>query len=320
MSMLTMLEIARREASDDLVGIIEDVTTSAPELSVLPGDVRMGTSYKIATRTAQPGSSFASAGGGWTPAASSYASKLVQFYNFGTVLHVPKSIAMADEKGVADVLQSEVFGALQGAMINLGSQVYGGTTVDSSGFPGLKEIITAFGITALTIDAGGTTADTGSSVYMVNASQQGVRMCYGMGSAITMSPWTEQQIVDPNAATKYIPSYVSSLNAWIGMQAGHAYCAGRIKDLTEDSGKGLTWALMNQLWSEFPQIMKPTHIFMNRRSERQLRNNTTVTINAGPQGGPALSLPTYGASLNGTMWEGAQIVVTDSITSTETLT
>lgn len=320
MAMLSMLEIARREASDDLVGIIEEVTTSAPEMAVLPGDIRSGTSYKIASRTAQPGSSFASAGGGWTPAASSYASKLVQFYNFGTVLHVPKSIASADEKGVADVLQSEVFGALQGALINLGSQVYGGTTVDSSGFPGLNEIITAFNKSELTIDAGGTTAGTGSSVYMVNASQQGIRMCFGMDSAITMSPWTEQQIVDPNASGKYIPAFVASMNAWIGMQAGHPYCAGRIKDLTEDSGKGLTWALMNQLWSEFPQIMKPTHVFMNRRSERQLRNDTTVTINAGPTGSPALSLPTYGASLNGTTWEGAQIVVTDSITSTETLT
>jgi len=320
MSMLTMLEIARREASDDLVGIIEEVTTAAPEMRVLPGDVRIGTSYKIASRVTQPSNSFASAGGGWTPSASSYGSKLVQFYNFGGVLHVPKSIAMADDRGVADVLQSEVFGSLQNGMINLGSQLYGGTTVDSSGFPGLKEIITAFGVSELTIDAGGTTASTGSSVYMLNASQQGIRMCFGLGSAITMGEWKEQQIADPNDAAKYIPAYVNSMNAWIGMQAGHPYCAGRIKDLTEDSGKGLTWALMNQLWSEFPQIMKPTHVFMNRRSERQLRNNTTVTINAGPQGGPALSLPTYGASLNGTMWEGAQIVVTDSITSTETLT
>jgi hypothetical protein len=82
MSMLTMLEIARREASDDLVGIIEDVTTSAPELSVLPGDVRMGTSYKIATRTAQPGSSFASS---WRRMDSS--GKLLRF-QAGSVLQL----------------------------------------------------------------------------------------------------------------------------------------------------------------------------------------------------------------------------------------
>lgn len=317
--MLTMLELARRNASDDLVGIIEEITTSAPELSVLPGDIRPGTSYKIASRTAQPGTSFASAGGGWTPTASAYASKLVQFYNFGGVLHVPKSIAMADDRGVSDVLQSEVFGALQSGIINLGSQIYAGTTADSSGFPGLNEIITAFGKTEMTIDAGGTTATTGSSVYMINAGIQGVRMCFGLDSAITMAPWTEQQIVDPNASGKYIPAFVSSMNAWVGLQAGHPYCVGKIKDLTEDSGKGLTWALMNKLWSQFPVGMKPTHVFMNRRSERQLRDNTTVTINAGPQGGPALSIPTYGASLAGTMWEGATIVVTDSITSTETL-
>ena len=319
MSMLTMLEIARREASDDLVGIIEDVTTSAPELSVLPGDVRMGTSYKIATRTAQPGSSFASAGGGWTPAASSYASKLVQFYNFGTVLHVPKSIAMADEKGVADVLQSEVFGALQGGLINLGSQVYYGTTVDSSGFPGFKEILAAFNA-SMEVDATGAAAGTGSSVWMINAGIQGIRMCYGMGSAITMSPWTEQQIVDPNASGKYIPAYVSSMNAWVGLQAGHPKCIGRIKDLTAESGKTLTWSMMNDLWSRFPIGMKPTHVFMSRRSERQLREASTVTLNAGPTGGPSLSLPTYGAGLGGTIWEGAQFVITDSITDTETLT
>jgi hypothetical protein len=123
------------------------------------------------------------------------------------VLHVPKSIAMADEKGVADVLQSEVFGALQGGLINLGSQVYYGTTVDSSGFPGFKEILAAFNA-SMEVDATGAAAGTGSSVWMINAGIQGIRMCYGMGSAITMSPWTEQQIVDPNASGKYIPAYV----------------------------------------------------------------------------------------------------------------
>jgi hypothetical protein len=123
--------------------------------------------------------------------------------------------------------------------------------------------------------------DTGSSVWMINAGIQGIRMCYGMGSAITMSPWTEQQIVDPNASGKYIPAYVSSMNAWVGLQAGHPKCIGRIKDLTAESGKTLTWSMMNDLWSRFPIGMKPTHVFMSRRSERQLREASTVTLNAG---------------------------------------
>lgn len=319
MAMLTMLEVARRRASDDLVGIIEEVTTYAPEASVLPADIRSGTSYKIALRTSQPGGAFASAGGGWTPSASAYASKLVEFYNFGKTLHVPKSIAKADDKGVAEILRSEVFGATADALIDLGAQIYYGTTRDALGFPGLNEIFSALS-NGIEVDAEGSTASTGSTVWMINASQQGVRMVFGNDSAIVMDPWTEQQIADPNASGKYIPAFVSALQAWVGLQVGHPKSIGRIRDLTEDSGKTLTWAMMNNLWSQFPVGMKPTHVFMSRRSERQLRDNTTVTINAGPQGAPALSLPTYGASLNGTMWEGAQIIVTDSITDTETLT
>ena len=54
----TLLDIAKLNGSDTVVGLIEEVITSAPEFAVLPARTIRGTSYNTVSRTAYPSVGF----------------------------------------------------------------------------------------------------------------------------------------------------------------------------------------------------------------------------------------------------------------------
>tara|TARA_R100000808_G_C2104777_1_gene120750 strand:- start:521 stop:898 length:378 start_codon:yes stop_codon:yes gene_type:complete len=109
------------------------------------------------------------------------------------------------------------------------------------------------------------------------------------------------------SSTGSFPAYYTGVSAWLGLQVGSAYSIGRICNLTEDSGKGLTDALISQALEKFPSGRGPTHIVMNRRSLGQLQRSRTATS---PTGAPA----EYPQSVH-----GVPILTTDAISSTEAL-
>ena len=85
------------------------------------------------------------------------------------------------------------------------------------------------------------------------------------------------------------------------------YAIVRIANLTADSGKGLTDALLEDAMALFPSSMQPTMICMSRRSRKQLRKSRTTYS---PTGSPAP---------NPVDFDGVPLIVTDSIIDTETL-
>jgi hypothetical protein len=116
----------------------------------------------------------------------------------------------------------------------------------------------------------------------------------------------------------------ASMNAWIGLQAANPYCVGRLKDSTADSGKGVTDSRLEDLLALYPVGYKPDVWFMNRRSLRQLQQSRSVVVTSGvPQvtgkSGPLLSTGGDVSAPRPTEACGIPIIVTDSLTSTETL-
>jgi len=91
------------------------------------------------------------------------------------------------------------------------------------------------------------------------------------------------------------------------VQVGSKYAVVRIANLTADSGKGLTDALLEKAMSLFPSSLQPTMICMSRRSRYQLRVSRTTYS---PTGSPAP---------NPVDFDGVPLIVTDSIIDTETL-
>lgn len=309
---LSLLDLTKARGHDRSVGLIESVTTVAPELATIPGRVIEGTSYKTLDRNALPATGFTNANEGVTAGKSGFAVKLVECFIFRGAVNADKAVADAWDGGRGVYQALEASGVARSAGIELGKQVWYGSAEDSKGFPGARELVTS----AQTFDATGSTADTGSSVYGLKFGPQYVQMIYGGNQTLSLAPFREQSVFDGNGGQ--YAAYVSELTAWVGLQAVHPNAIGRIKNLTAQEGKGLTDAVIANWLALFPVGFMPDAIFMNRRSRLQLQLSRSVVLQGNGQRGGVGSAMGLTAPLP-TEAFGIPIVVTDNILSTEAI-
>lgn len=177
------------------------------------------------------------------------------------------------------------------------------TLGDPKGFPGL---LAGYDATNMVVDAGGTTADTGSSAWLVAFGPEFLQWVWGNNVQMQISDLEIRESLDAN--NKPYSRYHQELFALPGLQFLSTQHAVRIKKLTADSGKGMTDDLVADAIMKFPVGVYPDVIFMSRRSLRQLQDSRTAT-NA--TGSPA-PIPQES--------HGLPIAVTDSILNTEPLT
>lgn len=318
MAQATLLDIVKLNGADKVAGLIEENLTYAPELTVVPARTIRGTNYRTVSRDTYPGVGFRNANGGVTYTKSTFLNRTHECYILSGNIRADVAVANAYEDGPEAFRAIEASGVMKAAMIEIGSQFIYGTTNDAKGFPGLQAFHSAFSteltarsIANITLDAGGTTSATGSSVYGVKFGNDGLQFIFGNNSTITLSEWFQQMVNDGTAGQDYLAD-VASLNSWIGLQAANPYCVGRLKDCTADSGKGCTDALLAQLLSLYPAGYTPNAWFMSRRSRYQIQAARAAGSNtSGNSGMPMGPLPTES--------NGIPIIVTDSITDTETL-
>lgn len=301
----TLLDIAKLNGNDAVVGLIEENLTYAPELSVVPARTIKGTTYSTVIRKSYPPGSFRSANEGVDSGKSEFENKLVQCFIYSSRIEVDKAVASAYEDGVEAWEALESSGVMKQAMIEIGSQFYYGVLVDAKGFPGLQSIVDA----ALTEDAGGTTDDTASSVYGVKFGQQDVSFVFGQGTAFDLSDFRDETLVDGNG--KKYPGRIADLCSWIGLQAVNKNAICRLKKATEDNGKGVTDAKLAKLLSKVPVGNRPDRWFMSRRSAYQLQLSRSAISQTAYKAGAFAELPAES--------QGIPIVVTDSIVDTEPL-
>ena len=312
MPQANLLDIAKLNGSDTIVGLIEETLTYAPEVQILPARTIRGTSYKVVSRTSYPGVGFRAANEGSTPTKSSFENQLIECYILSGAVQADIAVARAYEDGEQAWKDVEAVGVMRQALIELGSQVIYGTSVDSKGFPGLQAIHTAFNA-GLVVDAGGTTGGTASSVYGINTDTQGVQLVFGSGTTFELGEW---RIENVGTDTVY-PAHVANLTAWVGMQVGSKYSVGRLKDATADSGAGVTDAKLAELLSKYPVGYRPNYWLMNRRSAYQLqvtRSASSVQNGVKTSSGSEIFAPLPTES------NGIPIVITDSILNDEALT
>lgn len=312
MAQANLLDIAKLNGSDTIVGLIEETLTYAPEVQIMPARTIRGTSYKIASRVSYPGVGFRAANEGSTPTKSEFENQLIECYILSGAVQADVAVARAYEDGEQAWKDIESIGVMRQAMIELGSQVIYGTSHQAKGFPGLQAIHTAFNA-GLVVDAGGTAAGTGSSVYGINTDTQGVQLVFGAGTTFELGEWRIENV----GTSSVYPAHVANLTAWVGMQVGSKYSVGRLKDATEDSGFGVTDAKLAALLSKYPVGYRPNYWLMNRRSAYQLqvsRSASTVQNGVKTSSGSEIFAPLPTES------NGIPIVITDSIGNTEALT
>lgn len=314
----TLLDIAKINGNDRVVGLIEENIKYSPEAMLFPLRTVRGTSYKTGIRTGLPTTGFRNANEGQTPSKSTFTQRLVECYIFGGNVQADVAVAKAYEDGEAAWQMIEASGIMQSALRKLGSQVWYGTTTDAKGFPGIKAA-TAKGATttagdAITIDATGAAAGTASSVYAVKFGVQDVQMIAGNNSTFELGDFYKQLVAGPVAGTSY-EAWVAALTGWFGLQIGNENAVRRICNLTAESGKGLTDSLLANLMGTFPVGYRPDAIFMSRRSRTQLQTARTVVLQG--QGTNRPNQPVVAPIP--TEYEGVPIIATDSILNTDAI-
>ena len=259
---------------------------------------------------------FRNANEGATPSNSAYENRLVETFILNPMWQVDKAIADGHEDGAETMIALEGEGMVEAAFQTLGKQFYYGRTAngDAKGHPGLLQ---SYDSTNMVVDAGGTTDNVASSVWLIKTDIKNVQWVFGNQGELALSDVTTQRVADANNAGKYLTMYLQELLAYPGLQVGSIRGICRIKKLTTDSGKGLTDSLLADAISKFQAGLRPDLILMSRRTRAQLQKSRTVTLfgnsAAKPSGGNATIAPIP------TEYEGIPIQATDSILDTETL-
>ncbi len=302
---LNMLDLAKLNGSDAVVGLIEENLNQAPEMMIFPARTISGTSFKTLHRTGLPTTQFRNVNEGVNTSKSSYANKLVECFYLDAKLEMDVAAASGDDQGAAHALSLEADGQSESALQHMGKQVWYGVGNDAKGFPGAQALVDS----AYTLDAGGTTASTGSSVYGVRVGDKHGSMIFGKDTVLSMGDWRIQRITRD---AKELDAWLNSIQGWVGFQWVNKDSVCRLKDITADSGKTCTDAKLAELLSQLKWV--PDYWFMTRRSRFQLQISRTPTSNTSGESSkqPIAPLPTES--------NGIPIVVTDSLINTETLT
>ena len=303
---LSLLDITNRNGTDSAVGLVEAVTTFAPELSDIYGRPIAGTTYKTRVRQTLPAiAPFRNASEGSNIISSSYTQQLSQCFIVDGQMQVDKAVAESPEEGgAAELLSDEAIGVTKALALGIGSQFYYGTNSSSKGFNGLASIVDS----TMTVNAGGTGNNT-TSVYLIYNDIQGVHFIFGNNTGLQLGEWTMQQVSDANSK-KYF-AYVNSLTGWLGLSVNnplHTVC--RIKNIT--AANPLTDALLAKAYSLFPIGLKPNKILLNRDANYYLQNARSAVTQQAFKLGAVADYPTNSPSI-----PGVGFTLTDSIVTAE---
>ena len=323
MATTSLYDLAILDRADEYTGLIEDVTTLAPEFEVFSAHKRPGTWYKTVKRTTLPTVQFRNANAGTTASKSGYKSEIKQMFFLDGRLNMDEAVWEADPAHLGSLWQLEAAGAMRAASILIGQQTWYGTSTDSSGFTGIRGQLAD----SVSTNAGAST----TSAYLVWMNEkEGVRYDVGMDGQFAISAPLRQQVVDPNDSTKAFFAYVGNLKAWIGLNVMSNLSAWGCLGITPATAAGASYMTDDKaakLLAKVPVARRNgLRWFMNRTCESTLqRSRSTInpgiiaTGGSGPfsfQPAGADGTPAFAPLPNSCL--GYPITLTDSILDTET--
>jgi len=313
----SLYDLAVLHRADPFTGLIEDVTTLAPEFSTFGAVKRDGTWYEVASRTTLPTAQFRYANQGVATSKSIYKKQVKEMFNLDVQLQQDEAIWKADPANVGSLWQLEAAGAMRAAGILLGQQTWYGTSADSKGFTGVRNQL-AYSVKGVT---GGTTNTTSSYLVWMDE-KEGCRYDVGQGGQFAISAPRLQQVLD--GSNNPFMAYVGNLQAWVGFNIGSSYSAWSVSGIDTTLANWMTDDAGSKLLAKIPVARRSgLRWFMNRTAESTL-NRSRSTINLGIPGGSALASyvasdaggrPAFGPLPN--QCSGFPITLTDSILDTE---
>lgn len=298
----TSADVLAQNSCEEAVGLIVEVGQRFPEILRFPAGAIAQTMYKTLVRTVDPTAGFRAINAGRTRNVGTLVARTVQTYNVDASWDMDTAAANGIDWG--DPLKDTKESHFRAALRAITTQIYYGVSADAGGFAGFGSIL-ANSDDDLVVNAGGTTDDTATSVWLVRLGIQDVAFAWGNDGQLSMGEVIEQQLYD--GAGKPYPGMYQAIQTYVGLQITNLTSLVRICNITEDSGKTMTDALLSAAMAKFKVGEEPDVILMNRRSARQLRDSRTATNDTGKE-----------APIPGD-YDGVRIDRTDSIVSTEAL-
>lgn len=287
----------------DMPLMVDEVLAHAPLLARLPARAVASHNFTYTKKTANPVTGFRAINAGLENTAGSYERVQVDLAYYDASFAMDVAAAKVDERGVDHILGIEAMAHLQSAMANIESNLLYGAA--AGGFDGFADQANLNGLAdAQVIGAGGTTAATAQSTWLIAEGAGDVEILWGEGGVISVS---DRQMVRNFPGTGSYWQYAHEIGAWCGLKIGRDQSVVRIANVTEDTGKGLTDDLISQAISLFPASLQPTVIVTGRRSLGQLQQSRTATnVTGAPAPFPSEAF-------------GVPIIVSDNASETEAL-
>lgn len=319
--MPTLLEICQARQIPFTGGIIEAVQKNVPALMAFDARTVRGSKFQALAMTGLPtASGFKDYGEGATAGAATFALREFEAKLLLAKVQVEMITAARwdAEKAVdsASYFDLQVQATMASEFKNLEKCIFYGTTQDAKAFPGLKQLTPYSSANSLSltadpgasdfaktfVNAAGTTATTASSVYSVIHGPLDCQLVIcndNGGELLGMTEPLRQHIApdsnSPNATLEYLISQisghfgvsVSGMNQTPNSVVPTQYSVRRLGNLTEDSGKTLNDAKLEQLVLSHGDGLVPSGLYMNGRSGRQWadsRSASTATLFLGGSG------------------------------------
>jgi hypothetical protein len=353
--MPTLLEIAQARQIPLTAGIMRAAATEAPALAAFDTRTVNGTHFQALALTGIPtASGFKDYGEGATHGGATLAVR-----EFAARLAVAKvkveqltAARWDQEHGPAGTtyFDLQVMARMASEMRHLERTIFYGTVQDAKGFPGLKQVtpFSSANVLELTenpededfvrtvIDAGGTTADTASSVYSVIHGELDCQLVVCNDGGGELFYMTEPRLQDfapdsdlPDATLEYMVSQisghfgvaVSGMNQTPNDVIPTQYSVRRLANVTLQTNNKLTGNMMDLLSDSHGDGRQPSAYYMSKRSGRQLAIDggaTEVFVSLGG-GGDARNTTTRKQPKAPLQWDNTPIIYTSAIRNNDAI-
>lgn len=278
-----------------------DVFNDAPLLSALnPIIANQGTQHKFRKETGAPTVGFRAVGAGRDHSKATRVAVTTDLKILDATMSIEAALADSDPRGRDHVLAIEGMAHLREALSQGEKQFLNGTGNDSDGFNGLADILDDLG-NAMVIEMDTPAASQNcTDVWAIRTTsdERFLNLCVGNNGRIAIGQSYEQLLDGSNSKPRNC--IVTPIEGWMTLILHSTKSAARLCNI-DDSDSKLTDDGLYRLFELFDESHPPTHLVMNKRSGRQLRESRVATTTDGR----AVPLPTD--------WDGIPIVYTKSV-------
>lgn len=266
----TLLDVAKLDAGEGY-DVINEVISSSKELEIFPAETIVGATMELSVRTKNPEVGFRNANQGSPRSKAEFKNKVFQCMPIEQQVAIDYEGVLKAAKEPGKLQMEEVSSHMEAILSHISKQIWYGTGNDDKGFPGM---IAQHSTSAEhNFDAGGTTNKT--SIWYLDLGPGKISTLYGNEESITTREWDFETALD--AKSNPFLAFATWIAGRVGMRLANKNKAVRIKSVSTEADKGATDDLLAEGLSLAEELnMQPTHIFMNPRSRKQLRDSRSA--------------------------------------------